>query len=409
MNELQSGFSKGDIASLADSIKRTRQSIEQARGLPNAAYNSAAFFEFERDRLMAPTWVAIGFERELPAPGYVKPVDFMGVPLLIVRDREAGLSVFHNVCSHRGMVLVPEAGALEGASIRCPYHSWAYGLDGTLRGTPHIGGVNVHNLDGFDSSAHGLVAVRSHTWCGMVFVNLSGDAPVFEQFIAPLENRWREFTGRFSDLRATDAAAMELEVACNWKLAVENYCESYHLPWVHPGLNDYSPLDQHFGIEDLAGMSGQGTHCYRLAEVAGNQLPVFGDWPTDRLQHAEYLSLYPNVLMGLQADHVFAIILHPLAQDRTRESLQLFFVGDDALEAGYSANHQRVLEAWREVFNEDIFAVEGMQRGRLSPGFQGGVFSSAMDGPTHHFHRWVAEAYAAGLSAPGEGAVADRV
>jgi choline monooxygenase len=156
-------------------------------------------------------------------------------------------------------------------------------------------------------------------------------------------------------------------------------------------------------------MSGQGSSCYRLAEVAGNQLPRFPDWPAAQQQTAEYLSLYPNVLLGVQVDHVFAIILHPLSHDRTLESLQLFFVGDDAVTQAYAENRDNVLRAWREVFAEDVFAVEGMQQGRRSPGFGGGVFSTAMDGPTHHFHRWVAQFYASGLSAPGEGTVADRM
>ena len=115
------------------------------------------------------------------------------------------------------------------------------------------------------------------------------------------------------------------------------------------------------------------------------------------------------MLLGVQADHVFAIILRPLAHDRTLESLQLYYVGDEAVADTYSANRDGVLAAWREVFAEDVSVVEGMQQGRRSPGFAGGAFSSVMDGPTHHFHRWVAGYYARALSTPGEGAVADRV
>ena len=39
---------------------------------------------------------------------------------------------------------------------------------------------------------------------------------------------------------------------------------------------------------------------------------------------------------------------------------------------------------------EDISAIEGMQKGRYSPVYNGGNFSSAMDQPTHQFHKWVA-------------------
>ncbi len=394
---------------LAESVRRTLQPIDEARGLANSAYTDPGLFEFEREQLMARTWAALAFESDLPEPGFILPVDFMGLPLLIVRNGESALSVFHNVCSHRGMILVREPGVVQG-SLRCPYHSWNYGLNGELRGTPHIGGVGVHKLDDFHCEQHGLKRVRSHNWLGTIFVDLSGAAPSFADFIEPVEARWRAFTSGFDLLRCpATGGSMELEVNCNWKLAVENYCESYHLPWVHPGLNDYSPLDQHYNIHDSDGVSGQGSRCYRLAEVSGHQLPQFPDWPDHRLQHAEYLSLYPNVLLGVQADHVFAIILRPLTHDRTLERLQLFFVGDEALAGPYSENRLKVLNAWREVFAEDVFAVEGMQRGRCSPGFEGGVFSKVMDAPTHHFHRWVAALYARGLSAPGERAVADGV
>ena len=398
-----------ELTGLAASVRRALLPIDEARGLANSAYTDPALFEFEREHLMAKTWVAIAFERDLPEAGFALPVDLMELPLLILRDSQGLISVFHNVCSHRGMVLVREPGVVQG-SLRCPYHSWNYGLGGELRGTPHIGGVGVHQLEGFDRDQHGLKGVRCHLWLGMVFVNLSATADPFADFIRPLEKRWEGFTSSFDTLRSPDmGGSMELEVNCNWKLAVENYCESYHLPWVHPGLNAYSPLDQHYNIHDATGMAGQGSLCYRLADVAGHQLPQFPDWPAEQLQHAEYLSLFPNVLLGVQVDHVFAIILRPLAHDRTLESLQLFYVGDEAVADLYSDNREKVLKAWSEVFAEDIFAVEGMQRGRRSPGFEGGVFSSIMDAPTHHFHRWVADFYAAGLSAPGERAVTDRV
>ena len=103
--------------------------LSRARGLPNAAYVEPSLFEFECRSVLGRTWTAIAYERELPDPGAVKPVDFMGAPLLLVRDRGGSLNVFHNVCSHRGMKLVAETVQLRSA-IRCPYHSWSYNLRG---------------------------------------------------------------------------------------------------------------------------------------------------------------------------------------------------------------------------------------------------------------------------------------
>ena len=92
------------------------------------------------------------------------------------------------------------------------------------------------------------------------------------------------------------------------------------------------------------------------------------------------------MLLGVHRDHAFSILLLPQGQDRTQERVNLYYASDatsDDLRAKNAAQ-------WKEVFVEDIFVVEGMQRGRAAPGFDGGRFSPAMDGPTHLFHQWVA-------------------
>ena len=173
----------------------------------------------------------------------------------------------------------------------------------------------------------------------------------------------------------------------NWKLAVENYCESYHLPWVHPGLNSYSRLEDHYHIQAQGKYSGQGTLVYQ--QLKGPDEAVFPDfealdakWNTG----AEYIAIYPNVLLGAQRDHCFAIILQPDTQGRTTEHIHLYYAQPKTSEDMRTRN----AHLWKTVFEEDIFVVEGMQKGRQSPLFDGGRFSPAMDGPTHNFHDWVA-------------------
>ena len=370
--------------------------LSTSRGLPNAAYVDPELFELERQSLLGRTWTAIACESELPVPGAVKPVDFMGAPLLLVRDRDGGVNVFHNVCSHRGMKLVEETVRLRTA-IRCPYHSWSYSLKGELLSTPLIGGGRRNTCPGFDKAQHGLKQVDCAVWMGIVFVDLSGGALPFEQFIRPLEERWQPYLGDdgFGQFRsATSGGYVELELACNWKLAIENYSEAYHLPWVHRSLNEYSPLEAHFNITHGEGMAGQGSRQYDLATTAGIDMPRIAGWPDEQLKHAEYIALYPNTLLGLQADHFFSVIVLPQAADRTLEKIHIAYVGDAASDDTYAACRQTVLDSWESVFREDIFAVEGMQAGRQSPGFTGGVLTPVQDVPTHHFHRWVARAYA---------------
>lgn len=366
--------------------------IEDATGLPNETYTSDAFLRREREQVLGRGWAGLAFASDLPRPGYARPVDFMGLPLLVLRNRQNEIRVFHNVCSHRGMILVHEAMEVQGA-LRCRYHSWSYNLDGELKGTPHLGGIGQQKCEGFDHCRHGLKPVRAAVWMGVIFVNLSGDAPEFADYVEPLAEKWRHFVGDtgLDRLRTPKQGnGMQIEVGCNWKLAVENYCESYHLPWIHPGLNTYSRLEDHYHIMYGGDFGGQGSTAYRLSSEVGTALPRFPEWPQEKLELAEYVAFYPNVLLGLQADHAFAMIVEPRACDRSVEHLRLYYIGDEALDDAHAASRDATLQSWREVFNEDIDAVEGMQRGRRSPGFNGGVFSPKMDNPTHHFHQWVA-------------------
>lgn len=366
-------------------ISGVARPIAKANGLPNAHYTDPTVFAEERDALLYEQWSGLAVAADVPEPGDAKPIEFLGAPLLLLRDKKGTVRVFNNICRHRGMILVSEPRKIEGA-IRCPYHSWCYGTDGRLVATPHVGGPGMNTHDDMDRSTLGLIEVRSCIWRDVVFVNLSGTAAPFEEVNADLMARWSEFDS--PHIHGGEGSYFRLDVATNWKLAVENYCESYHLPWVHPGLNSYSRLEDHYNIEEPGKYSGQGTLVYR--QIEGENGEVFPDFPglSDKWNEgAEYITVFPNVMLGAQRDHAFAIILEPKAMDQTAEHIHLYYSEEDTDEALRAKNAAQ----WKVVFEEDVFVVEGMQRGRHAPGFDGGRFSPAMDGPTHLFHQWVAE------------------
>ncbi len=365
-------------------LSAVRQPLAHATGLPNAHYTDPALFAEESKAVLIGTWAGLAVAADVPYPGDARPVDFLGMPLLLLRDRDGTVRVFQNICRHRGMILVSEPRNIEGA-IRCPYHSWCYSTDGRLVSTPHVGGPGHNTHPAVDRSTLGLIEVASHVWRDIVFINVSGDAPPFEEVNAGLIARWAEFDGPLHHGGAE--SRFTLEVRGNWKLAVENYCESYHLPWVHPGLNSYSRLEDHYNIIEPGLYSGQGTLVYR--QLHGDDGMVFPDFPglsAKWNEGAEYVTTYPNVLLGAQRDHAYAIILEPVGLERTREHVHVYYSAADT----DAALRQKNADLWRGVFEEDIFVVEGMQRGRHAPGFDGGRFSPAMDGPTHCFHDWIA-------------------
>ncbi|WP_412506624.1 aromatic ring-hydroxylating oxygenase subunit alpha [Roseovarius sp. SYSU LYC5161] len=367
-----------------DALAAVRRPVASANGLPNAHYTDPGMFRTEAEALLMATWAGLAVTADVPEPGDAVPMEFLGMPLLLIRDKQGDVRVFQNICRHRGMILVPEPRKIEGA-IRCPYHSWCYSTAGRLVSTPHVGGPGHNTHAAIDKDSLGLIEVPSHIWREVVFINVDGSAPPFEEVHADLIARWVEHDKPLYHGGAD--STFVLEVQTNWKLAVENYCESYHLPWVHPGLNSYSRLEDHYNIEAPGHYSGQGTLVYR--QLRGVNEEVFPDFEglSDKWDEGgEYVALYPNVLLGVQRDHAFAILLDPMAHDRTREHVHLFYA-TPRTDEGMRAKNATL---WKTVFEEDIGVCEGMQRGRNAPGFDGGRFSPAMDSPTHCFHDWVA-------------------
>ena len=205
-------------APLKKDIEKASLPIEQASGLPNWFYTSPNAISEEKQKIFEPNWVGIGFAKDVPEPGDVKPVEFLGDPFIITHGRDGLIRVFHNACRHRGVKLVQEQGKTTGL-LRCPYHAWCYSTEGKLKQTPHIGGPGIHSHPSIDKSELGLIEVRSHTYLDVVFINISGDAAPFEEHFAAALERWSEYNKPV--YHGGEDSSFKLSVETNWKLAVE--------------------------------------------------------------------------------------------------------------------------------------------------------------------------------------------
>ena len=367
--------------------------ISQAHGLPNECYTSKEYTLIERKKLFEDKWTVIGTASSLSKIGDTKPFDLLGLPLLIIRNKKNKIKVFHNVCSHRGVKLVNKAGNLRNV-IRCPYHSWSYTSDGELVATPHIGGMNKHQSSKFEKSKSNLKEIKSYVWLDLIIVNISGNQIPFEKYIKPLDKRWSKFwknKDRKLIKHANDFGYFKLKAKCNWKFAIENYCESYHLPWVHPGLNEYSKIDDHYHIQGLPNrFAGQGTINYNPKFNGKEKLPCFPNWPKNKENIAEYIALFPNVMLGIHKDHYYAYWLEPLDHENTLEHMEIYYVGEKAAKSKrFKSLRKQNHKLWEDIQKEDVDIIQRMQIGRNSNAYNGGNFSPDMDNPTHQFHKWV--------------------
>lgn len=367
----------------------TAPKVAHQVGLRADAYTSPEYFKREQQMLFSRYWVCVGVASDVLTPGDVYPTEVASIPIVLVRDRHHTIQAFHNVCSHRGLQLVNSPCNVKG-NLRCPYHSWTYRLDGSLKSTPHFGGYHKDSYDGFDRVSKGLSPIRCEQWLDLVFINLSGDAPPLTDYLQPAIDRWSNY-----DLSLLRREQREVNLQCqaNWKLAVENFSESYHLTWVHPALNSCSRMEDHFGFDVGDTHVGQGSLLYKSGVIDGKSLPTFPNLQAmGKETVAEYITVFPNLMLGVHPDYFLVFIANPLSPEQTQERMLFYFIGDEAMTDANQALRHLPIDLWQDTNDEDIDMIERMQIGRRSPKFDGGCFSPELEQTVYRFQQQVARA-----------------
>jgi glycine betaine catabolism A len=299
--------------------------------------------------------------------------------VLLVRDHDGVLGAFANRCMHRGTELVDttmaDVAACFDAVIRCPYHFWAYGFDGSLRASPWV-----DDIDPADFSLHRYAIGE---WGGFVFVRLAAVGLSLDDDLAPIATRIR----RFPLEQLVVGGSMVYDVAANWKVIAENYNECYHCGPVHPELCDLVPsfrvrggamLDWEHGIPHRP-----GADTYTLTGTSARaSFPGLSE--AEQANHFGEL-IYPNLMLSLSRDHVAAFILQPLAADRTMIECQILFHPHEVATPEFDASD--AVDFWHMVNLQDWAICERVQRGMASRSFQHGWYAQ-MEDPSLDIRRW---------------------
>ena len=196
-----------------------------ARRIPASRYTSRAWEVLESERLWTRVWQIACTEDCVTEPGDYWVYEIGALSILVLRDDEGVLRAFQNACRHRGNLLLKGSGRGLG-EVRCRYHQWCYDLRGHLRG------VSRNDEHAGRPGPMSLVPVSVGTWGGFVFVNPDPDAEPLAEFleVLPQELAWVGM----DDYSCSQF--MTVRVACNWKLVVDAFIETYHLHSVHPQM-----------------------------------------------------------------------------------------------------------------------------------------------------------------------------
>jgi len=271
-----------------------------ARALPFSAYRDPEVFELEMARLFRGDWVAVCSEAALREPGTYYALSIGGEPIAVVRGRKGELRALSNACRHRGTQLLDEGQGLI-SSIVCPYHAWAYGLEGTFLGAPSTGNVEI------DGKQHCLPNFQLEVWAGVVFVNIDGRAkPLYERMVGA-ETYLAPYVIDRYDTSAGPAEPQRW--ASNWKLAFENGIESYHLFKVHrETLETVAPTRGAFYLEGSSEWAVTGGAMHSDATPYPGEPPSLGI-----VERGRYVlvSLPPSFVGVLTRDSWGWIAIHP--------------------------------------------------------------------------------------------------
>jgi len=341
--------------------------IERASTIPARLYNDPVYLELERERVFAHTWQLVGRTEQVAEHGQFFTAEVGNDSVVVLRDGDA-LRAHHNVCLHRAGPVAYGCGKRN--TLQCKYHGWTYRLDGQLLRAPEMEGT-----EGFRPEEMRLRSVPVATWGPLVFVNLDGKAPPLLDVLEDVPNR----VAAFGCEAMRYVGRKHWDIACNWKVYVDNYLEGYHLPVVHPGLHKELDYDN-YRVEPHRFFSIQHAP---LRPVHGGATDRRYDPSATDVPEAVYVWLFPNVMLNVYLGQMQTNVVLPLSHDRTRVIFEWFAaVPPDRDDPAWA----KLLAFSDEIQAEDIEICEAVQRNLRSRVYDRGRYSAARENGVHHFH-----------------------
>ncbi|MFN0184001.1 MAG: aromatic ring-hydroxylating dioxygenase subunit alpha [Aquabacterium sp.] len=362
-------------------------------------------FGLEMEQLFANCWLYVGHDSQVPGSGDFITTTLADQPVVMIRGDDGQVRVLHNRCAHKGVQVLHEACGHAGRFMRCPYHAWAYNLDGTLRGIPMKAG---YDGTGFDTceAQRGMAAVGAvQVYRGFVFARLAAAGLGFDAFfgesLSTLDNMVdRAPAGRLQ----VEGGVLRYLHRCNWKMLVDNQTDTCHPMVAHESsagtavkvwktvpegtpkpmaVEQFAPFVNGYDFFDRMGIRtwphGHG-HTGVSDSIHAAYSPVPGYWEAMQAAYGEERArrilgevrhntvYFPNIMVKgpIQTLRVF----RPLAADRTLvESWTFRLVGAPDELLARTLMYNRLINAPTSVVgHDDLEVYERGQAGLHSRG-----------------------------------------
>ncbi|MDB5447904.1 MAG: Rieske (2Fe-2S) protein [Phenylobacterium sp.] len=295
-----------------DSMDSSIVDVNEAEMLPPEIYVDPEFYEFEKDAIFAKEWLCVGRQGWIPNPGDYFTAKHMGEPLIIVRNRAGEIRAMSSVCQHRGMVVAEDSGNTR--SFLCPYHHWAYNLEGELISAPAM-----EKACNFDKGEFSLPQLKVELWLGFIFINFDLEAAPLAPRLTAVEAALANY-----DLVSADGSS-ETEnktFPWNWKIMFENNNDGYHANRLHAGpMHDNVPSELSVFPELPENTAGYFRFNGTLhPDTSFNPtmkavLPIFPKLTAEERHRYLFANVPPTLSLIIRSDLVAYIILHANTHD----------------------------------------------------------------------------------------------
>jgi phenylpropionate dioxygenase-like ring-hydroxylating dioxygenase large terminal subunit len=337
-------------------------------------YVDPAVYAAEVERAMRAEWLPVCRADQIPSAGDRFAITLCDRPVIALRTADGEIRVVANVCTHRASRLVDD-GPGHDDTLVCPYHRWAYRLDGSLIGAPLAEGAD---LDGAC-----LPLVRHIVWQGFVLVNLSGAAPEpfadlhgLDDEIAPWH--WSELV---------TVASRSFPSTWNWKVMVENWVECYHHLGTHrDSVEPFLPA-RATEVTPNRGAPWVAMRVHGIEGAEGRREEWLPGLAAEVSRELSVWSLFPFLMGGSTSRHGFWLQLEPVDATHHVVTWHLLLHPDQVVQftPEQIAAEMAMLE---DVHREDMLACRRVQEG-LASGFVTQPRLTALESPIADFQRWL--------------------
>jgi choline monooxygenase len=227
----------------------------------------------------------------------------------------------------------------------------------------------------FNEKNFGLEPVELFFWDGLIFARINPNGISLKETVQGIAERIAPISMCHLQFYRENV----YNIACNWKVYVDNYLEGYHIPIVHPEL------------ANLLDYKNYVTEVYPRYSLQYS--PFKADDNVYKVEKGEafYYFLFPNIMLNILPGRLQVNVVEPISI--TQCNVYFWYFYDDIETKEKAGIIKNDIEYSEVIQQEDIEICEAVQRGLQSKAYDKGRFSVKRELGVYHFQSLIKKCF----------------